>query len=220
MQKCPPPYIPPRHHLISNIPHHRHCFLVGCCFYFLICSHLRLWLCPSLYFLMGRVSTPKANPTAQNKTNRAYPVSPMMWGARASCRGPNTAGGRTMVQHRGGPTTDPTINPPPPKISLILASSADSGPSVLTIASQQCGASEDARGWLASNRKQTYQVGFGWWSNHPPYHTKIHPTQPPHNHLQASRCRPFWTTPRHPSYAYGASRPPMRGGDHMMMTRG
>jgi hypothetical protein len=119
-----------------------------------------------------------------------------------------------MVRHRGSPTTNPTIKPAPPplKISLILASLANLGPSTPTVASQQCGASEDARGWSASNRKQTYQVGFRWWSNHPPYHTKIHPTQPPHNHLQALRCRPFWTKPRHPSHAYGVSRPPMRGG--------
>jgi hypothetical protein len=106
------------------------------------------------------------------------------------------------------------------KISLILASLAKSGPSVPTVASQQCGTSEDARGWSASNRKQTYQVDFGWWSDHPPYHTKIHPTQPPHNHLQASRPRPFWTKPRHPSHAYGVSRPLMRGGGHMMTMRG
>ncbi len=65
-----------------------------------------------------------------------------------------------------------------------------------------------------------YQVRFGWWSDHPPYHTKIHPTQPPHNHLQASHCRPFWKKPRHPLHAYGVSRPPMRGGGHMMTTRG
>ncbi len=74
-------------------------------------------------------------------------------------------------------------HPPPFKISLILASSVDSGPSAPTVASQQCGASEDARGWSASNQKQTYQVGFGWWSDHPPYHTKnpphTTPTQPP-----------------------------------------
>jgi hypothetical protein len=145
----------------------------------------------------------------------------MMWRARASCRGPNITGGRSMVRHLGGPTTNPTIKLAPPlKISLILVSSADSGPSAPTVASQQCGASEDARGWSASNRKQTYQVGFGWWSDHPPYHTKIHPTQPPHNHLQASRCRPFWTKPRHPLYAYGVLRPPMWGGGHMMTTRG
>jgi hypothetical protein len=115
----------------------------------------------------------------------------------------------------------PYHNPPPPlKISLILALSADSGPSAPTVASQQCGTSEDARGWSASNQKQTYQVGFGWWSDHPPYHTKIHPTQPPHNHLQALCCRPFWTKPCHPSYAYGVSRPPMRGRGHMMTMRG
>ncbi len=108
----------------------------------------------------------------------------------------------------------------PLKTSPILALSADSGPSAPTVASQQCGASEDARGWLASNRKQAYQVGFGWWSNHPPYHTKIHPTQPPHNHLQALRCRLFWTKPRHPSHAYGVSWPLMRGRGHMMTTRG
>jgi hypothetical protein len=119
-------------------------------------------------------------------------------------------------------TTDPTIKPAPPplKISLILASLVDSGPSAPTAASQQCGASEDAKGWWASNRKQTYQVGFGWWSDHPPYHTKIHPTQPPHNHLQALRRRPFWTKPRHPSYTYGVLRSLMRGGGHMMTTRG
>jgi hypothetical protein len=57
----------------------------------------------------------------------------------------------------------------------------DSGPSAPTVASQQCGTSKDARGWSTSNRKQTYQLGFGWWSDHPPYHTKIHPTKPPHN---------------------------------------
>ncbi len=126
-----------------------------------------------------------------------------------------------MVRHRGGPTTNPAIKPARPlKISLILVLLANSGPSVPTVDSQQCGASEDARGWLASNRKQTYQVGFGWWSNHPPYHTKIHHTQPPHNLLQALRCRPFWTKPRHPSHAYGVSRPPMLGGGHMMRTRG
>jgi hypothetical protein len=93
-----------------------------------------------------------------------------------------------------------------------MASSADSGPSAPTVASQQCGASEDARGWSASNRKQTYQIGFGWWSDHPPYHTKIHPTQPPHNHLQASRRQPFWTKPHHPLHAYGVLHSPMRGG--------
>ncbi len=126
-----------------------------------------------------------------------------------------------MVRHRGGPTTNPTIKPAPPlQISLILASLENLGPSVPTVDSQQCGASEDARGWSASNRKQTYQVGFGWWSDHPPYHTKIYPTQPPHNHLQALCGRLFWTRPRHPSHAYGVSRLAMRGGGHMMTTRG
>ena len=79
----------------------------------------------------------------------------------------------------------PPFTPLPLKISLIWQIWIHPRHS-LPLASQQCGASVNVRGWSAGNQKQTHQVGFGWWSNHPPYCTKIHPTQPPHNHPDPS----------------------------------
>ena len=78
----------------------------------------------------------------------------------------------------GSPTTDPTIKlTPHPKNIPNSGFVGGFGSIHTTLPSQQCGASEDARGWTAGDQKQTYRIGFGRWSNHPPYHTTIHPTQ-------------------------------------------
>ena len=91
-------HVPPRTRLVYYAPPpERHHLLFDCCVFSSIGGCLKPGPQPSLYFAMGRVSSPKAAPTARMKTNRACPPSPEMFRACASRRvGRQTAmdGGR------------------------------------------------------------------------------------------------------------------------------
>jgi hypothetical protein len=69
-------------------------------------------------------------------------------------------GGRTMVRPPSGPTALATIKPTL-SLKIYTMSLADLGPAAPPIASQQCGAADDARGLLVGNQKLTNQCGFG-----------------------------------------------------------
>ncbi len=75
-------------------PPERHHLLFDCCVFSSIGSRLKPGPQPSLYFAMGRISSPKAAPTARMKTNRACPTSHTMVRSCASRRAADSNGRR------------------------------------------------------------------------------------------------------------------------------